>query len=137
MPIDNTILKLNYGLMLDDMYPLECTLESSGILRCNLTWLQAKAKPDFLKRLIKIANTRGTPYYGKVAWFQEGDPYKGSKPFKILWIGLESAVTSGGPPTVLLVVRGKKSERIKKKWTGKLAVVFGYAVNIMWEEDAQ
>lgn len=137
MSIDNTILRINYDLMYDDMYPLACLVEQSGILRCAYTWLQAKDKPNFLHRLIKNLNTRGTSSSGKIVWFQNGDPYKGSKPFKILWVGLEGGIEIEAPATVILVVDGKKTDRIKKKWTGKLAAVFGYAVNIIWEENAQ
>ena len=132
MPIDDTVFRVDYEVMFELMHPLGCVLEKDGILRCEYTWMAARAKAGFLDRLVKYAGEQG-----KTIWFQTGDPYRGSKPFEILWIGIEHTSDLKVPTVVVLFVRGKKTDRIEKKWTGKLSVIFGYPVNIIWEENAQ
>ena len=139
MPIiDHTVLKVNYDLIFESLHPLEveCIEEQDSILRVKLTWAKARVRPELLNRLSKYAKK-----VGKILWFQEGDPYKGSKPFEINWIGLENLLggetgTAAGP-AIILVITGQKSDRIKKKWTLKLSSFFGYPVSLIWEEDAQ
>ena len=132
MPIDKTIFTLNYTLMFDSMHPFDYIVEEGGIFRCTLTWVEAKKGVNFLPHLIEHSKT--APCCGNIIWFQKGDSYSGSKPFEINWIGLETVddVTS-----IILVVDGKKTQRIENKWPGKLSPFFGYPVNIIWEGDAQ
>lgn len=134
MPIDHTVLKVNYELAFEVLHPLESHLlkEKDGIVRCKLTWLGTAAVPGLVGRLIKHANQ-----IGKIIWFQNSDPFKGSKPFVINWIGLENLPRSEIGTVIILVVTGQKTERIITKWTRKLSVFFGYPVSIIWEEDAQ
>lgn len=134
MPLNHTVLKINYKLMFDSLHPLEleCMEKQDGIIRCTLTWSAAKSRPGMLDRLADYTRAND-----KIVWFQAGDPYKGSKPFEITWIGLESLVGEKTRTIVILVVTGQKSERIKNKWIGKLSSFFGYPVSIVWEEDAQ
>ena len=134
MSLNHVIFEVNYNLMFEALHPLELESvgEQDGILRCKLTWLETKVRPGLLDRLIKHAED-----VKKIIWFQVGDPYKGSKPFEITWIGLDNMGEVKSDPTIILIVIGQKSERIKKKWIGKLTPFFGYLVEIMWEEDAQ
>ena len=139
MPIiDHTVLKVNYDLIFESLHPLEveCIKEQDSILRIKLTWSEVRTRPGLLNRLNEHAKK-----VSKILWFQEGDPYKGSKPFKITWIGLENLIggatgaTTG--PAIILIITSQKSDRIKKKWTLKLSSFFGYPVALIWEEDAQ
>jgi len=135
MPISDELFKINYTQMFDVIYPQPTgkITEKDGILRCDLTWNEAKAKPLVLHDIYKHAMERG-----KIIWFQEGDPYLGSKPFNIYWVGIENLLGTAAGPSIVVIVNGQKSERIKKKWSAKLsALFFGYPVSIIWEEDAQ
>ena len=134
MSLNHVIFEVNYNLMFETLHPLEleCVGEQDSIIRCKLTWLEVKARPGLLDRL-----SRHTRDIGKIIWFQTGDPYKGSKPFEITWIGLDNMGEVKSDPTIILIAAGQKSERIKKKWIGKLTPFFGYPVEIMWEENTQ
>jgi len=134
MPIDHTVFKVNYELAFEILHPLDVHLleEKDGIMRCKLTWLKAKAIPGLIDRLVKHANQ-----IGKIIWFQNGDPFKSSKPFVINWIGLENLPRSDTGIVLILVVTGQKTDRIITKWTLRLSAFFGYQVSIIWEEDAQ
>jgi len=134
MRIDHTAFNINYDLIFDTLHPLEAHLlkEQDGIIRCKLTWLEAKATHSLLDRLGDYANRTD-----KIIWFQMGDPYKGSKPFRISWVGLENLPRQETGVTIILVVTGQKTNRIIKKWTRILSPFFGYPVSIIWEEDAQ
>ena len=134
MPIDDTLFKINYDRMYTVLHPQPTGTisEKGGILKCDLTWNEAKAKPGFLNTLHKYAKE-----LGKIIWFQNGDPYIGSKPFEIYWVGMENLIGLVETANVVVIVHGQKSERIKKKWSAKLSAAFGYPVSILWEENIQ
>jgi len=92
--------------------------------QCTKTWEEVAHDRLFLGGLVRYTKTLGPE---AIVWLQEGDPYKPSKPFTIVWIGVK------GNGSITIVVRGQQTARITKKWPGKLAHYFGRSVEIVWE----
>jgi len=92
--------------------------------QCMKTWEDIAHDRLFLNGLVRYTKALGPE---TVVWLLEGDPYKPSKPFTIVWIGVK------GNGSITIVVKGQQTARIIKKWPGKLAHYFGRSVEIVWE----
>jgi len=101
---------------------LEFLIDKDGeeYVRCNMGWSEA-VETDLVETLLLNMGT----LLDCAIWFYD-DPYKGSKPFDIQCIGLQQ------DGSLSVYVLGKKSDRIKKKWGPKLAMVLGHPVELHW-----
>jgi len=92
--------------------------------QCGYTWDEARGNFLYISCLVRYAKTLED---GAVIWFLGKDPYKDSKPFEIIWVG----ITASG--SISLVVKGQKTDRIVGKWTIRLQQYFKRKVNMVWE----
>jgi len=100
-----------------------------GLTTCSLTWLEAEKEPGFFTIIqTKLANKA----FGDIwaVWFRPGNLlFARDAPFQLQWLGLQE---NGN---VLASVIGQRSDRIKKKWEGKIGKSLGRHVEIVWEEN--
>jgi len=92
--------------------------------QCDYTWEAISANYLFVSCMVRYAKALSN---SAVVWFLGSDPYPGSKPFKIVWIGID------GTGAITLVLNGQNSKRIVGKWSTRMQQFFKRKVNLTWE----